>query len=377
MNKKLHILFLCSWYPSKVLPTNGDFIQRHAESVNLLHKVSVVHIISDKTITKTKIENKEINNIQTLIGYIKHTKNPILKSFRFFNVYKALIKRTDSFDLIHLNVLFPFGILALYQKLIKKTPYIITEHWTDYKFPLSKKIGYFQKVISKMITKKADFVCPVSNDLKQSMINFGLQGNYFPVPNVVDTNAFNCNKNLKKNTFKIIHASNMLDKQKNISGILNVIYKLQSNISDFEFFLIGENSIKYANKAKEIGILKENIRYFNHLSHPELIEHFTDANLFILFSNYENLPCVILESFATGTPVISTNVGGIKEYFPANFGKIIPINNEVKLFEEIISYHNNKYDTATLKQMHNYVIDNFSKEKICNTFTELYNKSLI
>jgi len=44
---KLHVLFLASWYPSRILKSNGDFIQRHAEAVALQHKVSVIHVKSD------------------------------------------------------------------------------------------------------------------------------------------------------------------------------------------------------------------------------------------------------------------------------------------------------------------------------------------
>ena len=56
LKKKLHILFLCGWYPSSVLPQNGDFIMRHAEAVSSKHKVSVLHIISKPGMTKTSVE---------------------------------------------------------------------------------------------------------------------------------------------------------------------------------------------------------------------------------------------------------------------------------------------------------------------------------
>ena len=125
MNKKLHILFLCGWYPSRVLPNNGDFIQRHAEAVTLKHTVSVLHIVSDKNILKTEISIKNINEIQTYIGYVKHSNNPILKFIRFYLVYKEFIKKINAFDVIHLNILFPLGIIALHQKWFLKIPFII------------------------------------------------------------------------------------------------------------------------------------------------------------------------------------------------------------------------------------------------------------
>jgi len=93
LNKRLHILFLCSWYPTRVLPSNGDFIQRHAEAVALLHSVSLIHVITDKNLKKTlEITDNTSNNVRTLIAYIKQSKNPIAKTYRFYKGLFCIIK---------------------------------------------------------------------------------------------------------------------------------------------------------------------------------------------------------------------------------------------------------------------------------------------
>ena len=114
------------------------------------------------------------------------------------------------------------------------------------------------------------------------------------------------------------------------------------------------------------------IEFMNHVPHKEIAEELRNSNLFVLFSNYENLPCVILESFSCGVPVISTNTGGISEYFPDNFGKLIDIKEEQKLKEEILNFYNKKYNIATKEEMHNYVKSLFGEEAIAKAFTNLY-----
>ena len=42
------ILWLASWYPNELAPFDGDFIQRHAQSVSILHMVEVLHVINDE-----------------------------------------------------------------------------------------------------------------------------------------------------------------------------------------------------------------------------------------------------------------------------------------------------------------------------------------
>ena len=168
----------------------------------------------------------------------------------------------------------------------------------------------------------------------------------------------------------------MINEHKNVEGILHVISKLQLESIDFCLKLIGDNSIKYIDFAKRLGIDSKNIEFINQIAHKEIATHLQKANVFILFSNYENLPCVILEAFSCGVPVISTNVGGIKEYFPENFGTLISKNNEELLLKEILNIYYKKYKIADKKIMHQYVKNNFSELIIAKNFNNLYQKSI-
>ena len=374
MSKKLHILFLNSWYPSRVLPFNGDFIQRHAEAVSLLHQVTSLHIITDPNCKQSfEIEKKEINGVSTIIGYIKQTRNPILKVYLFFSIYKNILKEIEQFDVVHLNVLYPFGIFALHLKWFRKKPFIISEHWTGYQTHSTNTVSLIQKFTSTIRTKNANFVCPVSKNLENSMVLNGLKGNYKVIPNVVDTETFVPKENIN-DRLTMLHVSSMVNVHKNVEGILNVVSKLKENIPNFQLYLIGNNSNSYNSLITDLN-LNQNVIVIDQIDHSRIAHYMQQSDIFILFSNYENLPCVILESFSCGLPVISTNVGGIAEYFPDNFGQLILKNDKIALLKAITSYHNTDAKHSKIK-MHKYVKSNFSPAIICNNFTELYNKSL-
>jgi len=371
--RKLHVLFLASWYPSRILKSNGDFIQRHAESVALQHKVSVIHVKSDDNLSdKIEIDDKSINGIRTIIAYVKNSKNPFIKWYRFIKAYQLLLKMVMPFDIIHVNKFYPGGFFAYRLKKKKNIPYIITEHHTLYHKPYNERVGFIEKFISKIIVKNANYVCPVSDDLGEAMQTFGLEGNYFSVPNVVDTKRF-IPKQKKHKIFNLLHISSMAA-VKNINGLLNAIKKLESKIPDFHFYIIGGNAEDYQPKAKALGVNLDQVTFINQVPHSEVVNYFQKADAFVLFSDVENLPCVILESFSCGTPVISTDVGGISEYFPDEYGLLIQPRNEEELVDSIVKvYHSERPNT---QKMHDYVVNTFSNEHICEVFTDLYLKSL-
>ncbi|CAM1372287.1 glycosyltransferase family 4 protein [Tenacibaculum xiamenense] len=373
VKKKLHILFLCGWYPSRVLPHNGDFIQRHAEAVGEYNSVSVLHIISDGSLKKDiEIEISKSNSIKTYIAYIKIVKNPLKKVLLFKKAFKLLLKKIGDFDVVHLNKLYPFGFFALYLKWFLNKPYIISEHWTGYHKPQSNNIGKIERYFTKLITLKSHFICPVSDNLKESMISLGFKGNYHKVPNVVDCNLFKPSEQ-KEKIFTIIHASSMNNSHKNINGILKAVKKFSIEVSKFQLLLIGDNSLQYEEEVKNLG-LSENVKLLDHQPHSEIALQISKAHVFVLFSNYENLPCVILESFSCGTPVISTDVGGISEYFPDEFGFLIKPKDEKALTDVLLKIRGSFLFNQ--RDMHNYAVINFSKKSIANQFNLLYLKAL-
>ncbi|HLF45514.1 MAG TPA: hypothetical protein VI548_03770, partial [Chitinophagaceae bacterium] len=72
-----YILWLPSWYPCKLTPYDGDFIQRHARAVSAFVSVQVVHFIRDKDGTVTKDirieENKTDKLTETIVYYYSKT----------------------------------------------------------------------------------------------------------------------------------------------------------------------------------------------------------------------------------------------------------------------------------------------------------------
>ena len=107
----------------------------------------------------------------------------------------------------------------------------------------------------------------------------------------------------------------------------------------------------------------------------EVAQLMREHDCFLLFSNYENLPCVVVECLTMGLPVIGTNVGGVSEMINTDNGIVIEAKDEVALLESlnILINNINTYDTSKIAKRAKKI---YSYETVGQQFFDIYNKIL-
>lgn len=324
----------------------GLFVRKHAEAVGLNNKVKVLYVHPDDQIKQFEIVMETHNNIEEIIIYFPAQTQTVFQKLRkainyliaYRKGFRLLHKSGFRPDIIHANVLTRTGVIALWQKIINKTPYVITEHWSRYLPIRNTYSGILRKKITELVIKHASAVFPVSENLQQAMINHKLlNGNYLVINNVVDDfffEKFESESLIKK---KILHISCFDEKAKNIKGIISATYELSKQRSDFELILIGTGADfeEVYNYYKSLQFTDGLIRFVGELSPTEVAEQIKNCDFTLMFSNYENSPVVIAESLACGKPVLSTNVGGIPEMINSKNGILIEARDEKSLTENM------------------------------------------
>jgi glycosyltransferase involved in cell wall biosynthesis len=369
----LHILFLAHWYPSRVHTTAGNFVQRHAETVATKHRVTVVFAISDKTLTKPyEIAENIIAGVNTIIVYFSPGKHKITNAFKKIKAYRLGLNRVSAFDVIHLNVLHYYGVIALYYKLRKNIPYVITEHWTLWN---DDSISQKEQFVAKLVARRASILLPVCSFLGNNM---RIVGNNIPqqtIPNVFDPQIFHLKAKEKSEKFIFLHISSLLDNHKNISGILKVSRRLALENDCFELHIGGDGDINQILQFREKNHLENVIKTFGQLTPNEVAQKMTSSDTFILFSNKENQPCVINEAFACGLPVIATKVGGITEFFPGEFGILIDKEDENSLYLAMKKCLSGT-QFAPSQFIADYALEHFGTNAIAEAFDKVYSSAI-
>jgi glycosyltransferase involved in cell wall biosynthesis len=374
----LKILFLASWYPNKGAPTLGNFIQRHAEAVATQHAVTVLYVcLLEEQNEAWRIEESTVNGVKTIIVYGKKGGFRIWKKWQGFKKGVAWLDKKNhfDFDVVHQNVIWPDGWQAAWLKRKFALPFIITEHWTGYDKSVRNDQPYLLKPFSKWVVKRADVICPVTQNLTDVMQKFGLTGNYKVIPNVVDTSIFHPGQK-PSNSIEFLHVSSLLDAHKNISGILRVWKKISDQFPQAHLSIGGDGDVEaLAKKIEELEILESSITIFGEKTWHEIAAMMSKSHTLILFSNYENLPCVIVEAMASGMNIISTDVGGIREHVNHERGILVSSKNETALEKAIITVIQQP-TKFNIDNISNYGRSKFSQAHIADLFTQAYLKAI-
>lgn len=357
------------------MPTSGNFVQRHAEAVSLLHNVEVLHAVGDPNQTELFVfDDQVINGVRTLVVYYRKTKIPVINFLRRMKAYFLGFPKMKKPNLVHANVMRKDMLFAVYLKKRYGLPFVVSEHWSGFREVNQHTISFLAKRVVWLIGNQASFVIPVSEDLQKGLQTLGVVAPTKVIPNVVDTEVFQPIKRAINKRFTFLHVSNLVP-LKNADKILQSFLSLLKQGYPFSLQIGGDGDTAFLYEKVKNSEFGEYVEIFGIQTYQEVADRMKKADCFILFSNTENQPCVIAESFATGLKVISTNVGGISEYFPVSAGILLP-EVDVKLLENamIEIYENRNLDDK--ENIVHYAEVTFSKRSIAQNISEVYYKIL-
>ncbi|MES2680010.1 MAG: glycosyltransferase family 4 protein [Bacteroidota bacterium] len=343
--RKPTVLFLAAWYPTPNNKSHGIFIRNHAMALSRFCHVIVVYAYSHHQATvfsKTRVND---NFEEWMLAYKKTTTSvtllsTLIKYIDFKKAYRLLARelmlaKTDITSII-VNTVYPTAIALPLFKTQWPVPYSIIEHWTGYLPEDGNYRGPLMKYYTGKTIAGANNTFCVSQKQIQAMQEHGLNGHYKLIYNVVDTAVFKPVGHNSSQKPLLISVSSLDERQKNITGLLNVIGALQKKGDDFDFVFIGGTAAlaeHYRLRAAKLNL--KNVLFAGSKTPAEIAAYMQKAKAFVLFSNYENMPVVVLEALACGLPVFSSDTGCLNTIVKPEFGRLVEIGDESALAENL------------------------------------------
>jgi glycosyltransferase involved in cell wall biosynthesis len=309
-----------------------------------------------------------------------------LPFFLFSELFGALrLARKERISLVHAHWIMPQGLIALILKKVYNLPYIVTAHGRDI-FPLRSKV---LKSLNRIVLKNCDYCTVNSNATKNAILSVYKVKNIKIIPMGVDLNSFNPNKrddSLKKELGiekEFILTVGRLAEEKGTKYLIEAMPSVLKEFPKAKLIVVGYGPEKESlEKLTGELNLRENVNFVGKILHEELPRYYATADLFVGPSivaksgSAEGLGVVFLESIASGTPVIGSNVGGIPDIIKNHeTGILVKQKNSLRIAEGIIKLLKSKELSRYLvKNARKHVKSNYSWDIVANKFSEVYNK---
>ena len=369
--ERLKILIIPSWYPNKKDPLWGNYFIKQAEALSEYADVTMLYVnrvglkeiknlIKEKktdgyssTKYKFKFYKISIPNLKTLsleLSYKKYAKAA-------YNAYKKLELIEGVYDVILVQSALPAGIAARYIYKKEGIPYVVHAHSENI-----MDISVYKDMIKDIVSDAKAYMA-VNKKIQEKVNKLNKECEL--VPNFIDCKKFDIKKNIDKKDFVLVNICNFYKVKaldillKSLSVVVNKGY------TNVKLKIVGTGEYKYYYESIVNSLkLKDYVEFMGYVDNNDIPKILSEANALCVSSTFETFCIPLIESLASGIPVITTDCEGPREIVNKKVGLIVPINDVNAYANAIIDLINNysKYDSKALKK---YAFNNYDKEVIC------------
>ena len=204
-------------------------------------------------------------------------------------------------------------------------------------------------------------------DLVNELHNLNLN-QVFMLAAGVDARIYHPSK--KSTTFTVLFLGR-LELTKGVDLLPDLYFNLRNRLPDFKFSLVGEGSL--SSVAKNLAVFP-NVEWFGFASDEQKRSLLSKAHVLIAPSRAEALMHTGLEAMASGTPVIASDISGVREYIRDGENGFL-VKSKAEMVEKVlVVYEKWKAVTPYEEMSHNAeaTAANFDYDRVAPKFEAMF-----
>lgn len=248
--------------------------------------------------------------------------------------------------------------------------WIVTVHSDPFIDFANNTKGNFLTKLNTAAIKKADHLILITPRFKSVLMDLGIAENKMtPIFNAMEFSA-ECPQTVHHEIFSITNVARLMP-VKNQKLLLQTLAKVDFN---FQLRIVGdgelENELK--NLAKKLD-LEQKVEFVGF--QDDTMPYYQAADIFVLTSNSEGFPLVLLEAANQGIPAISTDVGSCDWIVKDDTGWIVAPGNSSQLTKALTAAYE-KWQQDQLRPMgqkfYQYCSQHFSSANLATALMKIY-----
>jgi glycosyltransferase involved in cell wall biosynthesis len=244
-----------------------------------------------------------------LPGFLKSVQNvKYVRSIRTTLLYWAeLVRRVSRYDVVHV---FSASYLSF---VLSPTPAILAARMSGKKIVLNYHSGEaedhlrrWRRSVSRTL-RLVDEIAVPSGYLVDIFKRFGLHAR--AIFNFVDTERFRFRE---RAPLRPVFLSNRnLEPLYNIGCTLRAFSLIQQRFPEARLLIAGDGRQRVELERLATDLSLRNTEFIGRVAPERMSELYDAADIYLNSSIIDNMPISIIEAFASGTPVVTTDAGGI------------------------------------------------------------------
>lgn len=291
-----------------------------------------------------QLEGEFIEEVKNIFEIKTFSSSYLVCLFKLF--FHLLSNRYD----VLISNYFPLNVISCFAGFISFTRVVAIEHSPPSLTPFINLNKY--KFFSFLFYNLSYKIICVSNGVKKDIIDncFINKKKILTIYNPIPDHGYRVKKN-DNSKFKIITVGR-LKHQKNHFLLIEAINLLKENIKNsIQLEIIGDGELKkdLYDCIKNFKLDRQ-IKLIGFKENP--MKYVAQSSLFVLSSDYEGLPTVLIEALYTGIDIISTNCPYGPSEILSNYpnSTLVPVNDTRAMSRAIENYFVNKNKTIEKKE---------------------------
>jgi glycosyltransferase involved in cell wall biosynthesis len=129
------------------------------------------------------------------------------------------------------------------------------------------------------------------------------------IPNVVELDRFSYR--VRDPLRPRVLSTRNFEAHYNVACTLRAFARLQTRFPDATLTLVGAGGEEARLREQAMSLRLRHVTFVGRVSQAEMPRYYADADIYLQTPAIDNMPVSVLEAFASGLPVVSTDVGGV------------------------------------------------------------------
>jgi len=247
--------------------------------------------------------NPRLPGLLRLLQRVRYVRT-IVTSVRYV---WSLLRCLDDYDVVHVFSASYFSFL------LAPTPAVLLARWYGKRVILNYRSGEAKDHLQRWgrtaipVLRLADALVVPSGYLVDVFARFGLHARV--IANIVDLDQFEFRA---RRPLRPVFLSNRnFEAHYNVACVLRAFALIQNRYRDARLIVAGDGSQRRRLQCLADELQLENVAFVGRVSPDRMPSLYAAADVYLNAPDIDNMPGSILEAFAAGLPVVTTDAGGI------------------------------------------------------------------